>query len=48
MSHEIIRTEDNSQDTCVNCGQVGTFTEKCPQPKPVEEKKPKKKFFERD
>jgi len=33
MNHEIGRTENNAEDICLNCGQTGSFTDVCPQPK---------------
>ena len=33
MSHVLERTEDNTQDWCVNCGMTGNITGDCPQPK---------------
>jgi len=34
MSHDVIRTDDNTQDTCLNCGQVGILSKECLQAKP--------------
>lgn len=42
MSHNIIKTEDGSQDTCLSCGQTGVLTDKCPQPKASQKKTIKK------